>query len=74
MMFGLIANIRRNGVGLRFAHGKTAIPALPREIVQPLGLQPARGIALDEFNQFCDLQRTRQFKEGMYVIGGAPDC
>ena len=36
MMLCLIANIRRESVGLRFADGETGIAALPSEIVDPL--------------------------------------
>ena len=70
MMFRLIADIRDHGVSLRFANGKTGIPALPSETVEPLGLQPVRGIALDDFNKLGDLQRARQLEEGMYVVSG----
>jgi hypothetical protein len=38
--------------------------------VEPLGLQPVRGIALDDFNKLGDLQRARQLEEGMYVVSG----
>jgi hypothetical protein len=67
-------NVIGDGVGLRFANGKTGIPTLPGEIVDALGFEPARGIALAEFNKLRHRQRTRQLKEGVHVVGGTADC
>jgi hypothetical protein len=39
MMFRLISNVGHNGIGLRFANGKTGILALPSEILEALRFQ-----------------------------------
>ena len=61
------------GLCLGFPDQETTIAALPGKSWDPLGFQPLRRAAFEDFDHLGYILGARELEESMHVVGGASD-